>query len=102
MSSFKNTANGFNYAYEKSIAAGDSVILKMPVVSPNKRGINDIGFTAEDGIRLYATISSSPESPDTIWQEINEYDEINKTTGYIKIENTTGEAKRVNIRIIMN
>ena len=102
MLEFKRTTNGFNYTFEKDIAAGATEILKMPTVTPNKRGINDIGFAADDGIILYATISAEPEKDSAIWQEINPFDEINKTTSYIKVVNTTGEKKRVTIRAILN
>ena len=102
MYEFKRITNGFNYIFEKVFASGESAILKMPTVTPNKRGINDIGFAAEDGITLYATISGDPEKETVIWQEINPFDEINKTTSYIKIVNTSAERKRVNIRAILN
>ena len=102
MFEFKRTTNGFNYVFEKAIPAGETVMLKMPTITPNKRGINDIGFAVEEGIILYATISSKPYDDSAIWQEIQPFDEINKTTSYIKIENTSGENKRVNIRAILN
>jgi hypothetical protein len=99
---FKKGQNGFNYFFEKSIEPNTTILLKIPPVSSNKRGINDIGFACEEGITLYATISSRPEEDNAIWQEINSYDEINKTTSYIKIENTSDKAQKVNIRVIMN
>ena len=98
---FKKGQNGFNYVFEKSIPAKNTILLKSPSVASNKRGVNDIGFAYENGITLYATISSRPENADTIWQKINPYDEVNKTTSFIKIENTTDAEKRVNIRVIM-
>lgn len=97
---FKKGQNGFNYFFEKSIDPKTTILLKIPPVSSNKRGINDIGFACEEGITLSATISSRPEG--AIWQEIQDYDEINKTTSYIKIENTSDKAQKVNIRVIMN
>ena len=99
---FKRTINGFNYVFEKEIAAGETTMLKMPVVTSNKRGINDIGFAVDEGVILYATISSKPYDDSAIWQEIQPFDEVNKTTSYIKIENTSSESKRVNIRVILN
>ena len=99
---FKNTSNAFNYCFEGTVMPGEKQILKMPPVSANKRGINDIGFACEEGIILYATISAKAEGKDTIWQKINSFDEINKTTSYIMIENTSDKAQRVNIRVIMN
>lgn len=102
MERFKNDSNAFNFSFEKMLEPESEIILKMPPVSPNKRGINDIGFTAEEGITLYATISAKPYSNDTIWQEIQPFDEINKTTAYIKIKNTSENNARVNIRVILN
>lgn len=102
MLTFKNTTNGFNYVFEQDIEPNKTEILKMPIVTPNKRGINDIGFAVEDGIVLYATISAEPLGDTAIWQEIQEFDEINKTTSFIKIVNTSDEKRRVNIRAILN
>ena len=103
MREFKRTTNGFNYVFEDKINANETIILKMPSITPNKRGINDIGFSVDDGIVLYATISSKPDSDNaSLWQEIDPFDEINKTTSYIKIENTTDEIKSVIIRAILN
>ena len=97
---FKKGQNGFNYFFEKSIEPNTIILLKIPPVSSNKRGINDIGYACDNEITLSATISSRPEG--AIWQEIQDYDEINKTTSYIKIENTSDKAQKVNIRVIMN
>ena len=102
MLTFKNTSNGFNYVFEQDIEPYGVEFLKMPVVTPNKRGINDIGFAVEDGIVLYATISEEPLGDIAIWQEIQVFDEINKTTSFIKIVNTTDAKRRVNIRAILN
>lgn len=102
MREFKRTTNGFNFVFEEAIAPGKTVILKMPPISPNKRGINDVGFAADNGISLYATISSQPEDDGAIWQEIQPFDEINKVTSYIKIVNSSDESKRVNIRVILS
>ena len=101
---FKNTSNAFNYVFEDYIPAGEVVLLKMPPVSSNKRGINDIGFMADNNITLYATISATPDIEDNeVWQEINSYDEINKTTAYLKIVNeSTDSSGNVIIRVIMN
>lgn len=101
---FKNSSNAFNYSYERILKPGETVLLKMPPVSANKRGINDIGFIADEGVDLFATLSSRPGNDDvTMWQKIQPYDTINKTTAYIKLENTDMERqRRVNIRVILN
>ena len=96
------TEHAFCYTYERLIPAGETRILKMRRPSPNKRGVNDIGFACDDGITLYATLSEKPESANAIWQEIQPFDEINKTTSYIKIKNSGSTAARVNVRVIMN
>lgn len=100
---FKNLSNGFNYVYEDEVENGETVLLKMPAVAPNKRGINDIGFMTDDNITIYATISATPDiDDDEVWQKINSYDEINKTTSYLKIVNNYESPGRVIIRVIMN
>ena len=99
---FKNVSNAFNFYFEKNIAPKSFIVLKMPSVSANKRGINDIGFTAEDGITIQATLSSNPYDDTALWQEIRPFDEINKTATYLKIINNSDNSKRVNIRAILN
>ena len=98
---FDKAKNGFNYSYEKVIPANTTLILKMPPVSANKRGINDIGFAVELGVTLYATIAAKPLADTAVWQEIHMFDEINKTTSFIKIVNSAAEGKKVNIRAIL-
>lgn len=102
MEEFKRTTNGFNYVYEKNVPAGSMLYLKMPTISPNKRGINDVGFAYEDGITLYGTLARKPDGQDVIWQEIQPFDEINKTVSYIKIVNSSGKNAKINIRAILN
>ncbi len=99
MLEFKKVTNGFNYVFEKEIGAGETVILKMPPVSPNKRGINDIGWQTDGSVTLYGTLSSDPESDGALWQEIKESDEVNKTVTAIKIVNG-GSACNVTVRAI--
>lgn len=102
MDSFKSEGNGFNYIYENELAPNEERILKMPRVSANKRGVNDVGFQYEDGIVLSATLAQRPGDENTIWQEIQPFDEINKTTAYIKIVNSGEKSARVSIRAILN
>lgn len=94
--------NGFSYFINAAIPPGETKYVKMPSVTPNKRGINDIGFACEDGITLYATLSEKPASNDTIWQEIQPFDEVNKTVAYIKIQNSSENSALVNMRVILN
>lgn len=101
MLEFKRTTNAFNYVFEKDLDPSEEVIVKMPPVSPNKRGINDIGWQSNGNVTLYGTLSSDPESENAMWQEILPDDEINKTVSAIKIVNN-GEACKVAIRAILN
>lgn len=102
MDKFRKVTNAFNFVYEKELSANETVILVMPPVSPNKRGVNDIGWQTDGDVTLYGTISSSPESENTLWQEIRPYDEVNKTVSYIKIVNNSQTTARINIRVVLN
>lgn len=100
MKNFKTTSNGFNYFFERELAPNEEFILQMPAVSPSKRSINDIGWAADDDIKIYSTISRFGDTD--FWQEINSYDEINKTCAYLKFKNTSEAKKRhVAVRVIM-
>lgn len=101
MEKFKRTNSGFNFIYEKELAAGETVILETPEVSPNKRGVNDIGWQTDGDVTLYGTLSSEPESASAIWQEIPAESEVNKTVSALKIVNN-GAACRVVVRVILN
>ena len=101
MEVFKVTSSGFNYVYEKTLTPNQMIILKMPVVTSNKRGFNDIGWQAKGNVDLYGTLAISPEREDTIWQKIEPYDEINKTVSALKIVNGDAESKIV-IRALLN
>jgi len=101
MQEFKRTTNGFNFVYEVELEANGTVILKMPPVSPNKRGINDIGWQSDGDISLFGTLSSEPESDDALWQEIKDGEEVNKTVYALKVVNN-GAACKVAIRAILN
>lgn len=87
MKSFKRTTNAFNYVFEHDLKANEEVIVKMPVVSPNKRGFNDVGWQSDGDVTLYGTLSANPKSDTALWQEIRENEEINKTVCAIKIVN---------------
>ncbi len=101
MEAFKRTTNGFNYVFEREVYPGETIILKMPVISPNKRGINDIGWYCDDDIKLYVTLSSHPDKQSALWQEIPDGGDINKTVSYIKIVGGASKANIV-IRAILN
>ena len=101
MYEFSRITNGFHYVFEKKLAPGDECIVKMPPVSPNKRGINDIGWQASGDVTLFGTLARHPEAEDTLWQEIKDYDEVNKTVSALKI--VCGDTPcRIIIRAILN
>ena len=92
---------GFNFVFEKDLKASETVIVKMPAISANKRGINDIGWLSDGNITLYGTLAKNPKSEKALWQEIRENDEINKVTSALKIVNN-GDACRIEMRAILN
>lgn len=99
MDKFRKVTNGFNFIYERELAANETIIVEMPIVSPNKRGINDIGWQTDGDVTLYGTLSSEPESGKALWQLINDRDEVNKTVSAIKIVNS-GSACSITIRAL--
>lgn len=101
MEKFQKTTNGFNYVFEKELEANETVILKMPPVSPNKRGFNDIGWQSDGSVKLYGTLSRSPEDSKALWQEINPFDEVNRTVSALKIINE-GASCNVVVRVLLN
>ena len=90
---------GFNFVFEKDLDANEIVIVKMPPVSANKRGINDIGWLSDGDVTLFGTLSRKPESEKALWQEIRDNDEVNKTVAFLKIVNNGG-ACRIEMRAI--
>ena len=98
---FERTTNAFNYVFERDLKDFETVIVKMPVVSANKRGINDIGWASNGDVTLYGTLAKDPKSDKALWQEILENQDINKVTSAIKIVNNGG-ACRIEMRAIFN
>ena len=92
----------FSYHYDRELLPGEEVVLKMPMVTPNKRGVNDIGFAYEGDVVLSGTLSAEPLSDDAVWQTIHPYDEINKTVSYLKIKNRGDTRAKINVRAILN
>lgn len=102
MFNFERTGNAFNFVFEKELEANSEIIVEMPIVSPNKRGINDIGWQTDgDNVTLFGTLSGNPEGEAALWQEIKANEEVNKTVSAIKIVNG-GDACRIAIRAILN
>ena len=102
MFNFERTGNAFNFVFERELEANSEIIVEMPIVSPNKRGINDIGWQTDgDNVKLFGTLSGKPESENALWQEIKENEDVNKTVSAIKIVNG-GDACKIAIRAILN
>ena len=110
---FERTTNAFNFVFEKDLKAGETIIVKMPPVSANKRGINDIGWLSDcdvdidkDGneipkLKLYGTINKNPKNPNALCQEIRVNDEVNKVTSALIVVNNGGACK-IEMRAIFN
>ena len=110
---FQRTTNAFNFVFRKDLGENEIIIVRMPPVSANKRGINDIGWisdaevlTDKDGnpdpqIRLYGTLAENLRDGEALVQEIRVNDEVNKTTSAIIVKNL-GKACRIEMRAIFN
>ena len=98
---FERTGNAFNFVFEKDLQPYERVVVKLPVVSANKRGINDIGWLSDGDVTLYGTLARNPKSDKALWQEIRVNDEVNKVTSALKIVNN-GDACRIEMRAIFN
>lgn len=95
------TGSAFNFVFEKDLDAGEAVIVQLPAVSANMRGINDIGWLSDGDVAVYGTVSRKPKSEKALWQEIRDFDEINKVTSFIAVVNN-GDACRIEMRAIFN
>lgn len=95
----KNTA--YDFSVDIKLDAGAIEYIEIPRVSINKKGIIDIGWQSDDGITLYGTLSEDYESPDTMWDELNDGEEVNLTIRYIKAVNTTDTTQHLYIRTIL-
>lgn len=95
------STNGFNYVFEKHLEPHTVIYVKLPTISANKRGINDIAWMVDDeGCSLAGTIAKNPFETE-LWQPIQQNHEINKVTSVIRI--TSGDNPcNVAIRAILN
>lgn len=108
---FDRNTTGFSFTFAKDLGENESIIIKMPPVSANKRGINDIGWLSdaevevdENGnetpkLRLYGTLAKDPKKGESLCQEIRVNDEVNKTVSALIVVNS-GRACRIEIRAI--
>lgn len=110
----KTNSNAFCYVFRQDIVPGEVIIVKMPPVSANKRGINDIGWISDaeldktnpeqptPKIILYGTLAENPRDGEALIQEIGANDEVNKTTSAILVKNTGVKQCRIEMRAILN
>lgn len=97
----KGNGTGFNFVFEKDLNAGETIYVKMPAVSANKRGINDIGWMSNGDLKLYGTLAKNPKNDNALWQEIRQYDDVNKVISAFKIVNN-GDSCKIEMRVILN
>lgn len=98
---FVREGEGFQYRFEKKLRPNEEVYLKMPPISSNKRGVNDIGWQSDEDVTLYVTLTNDCSKSNVLWTEVKSEHEINKTSTYIRI--VSGSlGGRVVIRAILN
>lgn len=95
----KNTA--YDYSKDIELNAGATEYIEVPRVSINKKGVIDIGWQSDDGIILYGTLSENFNADDTLWDEMNDGEEVNRTVRYIKAVNTAETKQHLYIRAIL-
>lgn len=86
---FKKENNGFNFWYKRKLIPKEKVIVRMPAVSSNKRGVNDIGWQADGDVTLFGTLHTPVTSDEAMWQEIGDGAEVNKTVSALKVVNNS-------------
>lgn len=91
----------YDYSRNIELEAGATEYIEIPLVSINKKGVIDIGWQSDDGIVLYGTLSKNYDSPDTLWNEIADGEEINRTVRYLKAVNTAETKQHLYIRVIL-
>lgn len=99
---------GFNYCFEEKVPSDTTVILKLPLVTANKRSVSDIGWMVgcetdsdADLISVSGTLSSNPLGSDAMWQELIPGEDVNKTLSGIKVSNGSTRECSVCIRVIL-
>jgi len=98
----KKSNTGFEYFYEAVLQPKEILRVQRPPVSANRRGINDIGYAYTGDVKVSATLTGLPDDENAVWQDIQPFDEINKTVSWIKFENLSEtESAVVNLKFIM-
>ena len=92
-------AGSYDFVYEKELSAGEENILQMPKKTKNGRTAEAIGWQSDGDVTLYGTFANNPEGENTMWQQINENEEINKAVSAIKIV-AGSDACRIVIRAV--
>jgi len=92
-------APAYSYYLEKPLNANETVIIGIPEVSPNKRSVRSIGYSGDDTIALYATISADPDNT-AQWAQVPLGNDINLSTTAIKVVNGVN-ATTFSIRVIL-
>lgn len=82
---FRERNGGFNYVFEYDLRSQEEIVLIMPRISANKRGVNDIAWQSDGDVTLYGTLSE-PLNINALWQEISDEYDINKCTRALKIK----------------
>lgn len=95
----RNTA--YDYTADIELEAGATEYIEIPRVSINKKGVIDIGWQSDDDIVLYGTLSANYSSDDTLWDEIKDGEEVNRTVRYLKAVNTGETSQHLYIRVIL-
>jgi len=80
------------------LSSGEEIYIKIPDVSLSRMKISDIGFQADPGIVLSATLSEDLSTAE--WIGINNGDNINKTINIIKAK-SNDDSQRLILRVIM-
>ena len=101
MIALKRKSTAFDYSAEIELSAGMTEYVEIPKVSVNKKGVIDIGWQCDDGITLYGTLSEEYNSRETMWQEMADGQEANRTLRYIKLVNTSDTTGKAYIRVIL-
>lgn len=97
---FDRTNNAFNYLFDYNLSPNEVIIVKLPEVTSNKRGINDIGWQASGNVELFGTLRYNINK-EIIWDKIENNSEINKTVSALKIVNGSSPS-RIILRAILN
>ena len=97
----RKSSTTYDYSAYITLEAGVTEYIEIPKVSINKKGVIDIGWQSDDGITLYGTLSEKYADEDTLWDEMSDGEEVNRTIRCIKAVNTTDISQHLYIRVIL-